>query len=90
MKTLIPKLKKAAKPAKLLPGEKHPFREAVRNLTPPQHLEGRQVTSSRKVEVTKEDPLLHRIRELESELASVRAALARAEARLAAPIGDPE
>lgn len=47
-----------------LPGERHSFRD----LTPPQHLQGGQVTSSRPNEVTREDPLLQRIRLLERAL----------------------
>ena len=64
------------KPARRLPGERHEFRElaptheSVRNLTPSQHLapDG-SITSSRAHEVTKSDPLLARIKELEAEVA---------------------
>lgn len=57
------------KEPKRLPGESHPFvpRSSIRNLVPPQHLEGGAVVSGRKHEVSKADPLLLRIKELESE-----------------------
>ena len=62
-----------------LPGERHDFKElrptheAVRNLTPPQTLapDG-SITSSREHEVSKSDPLLLRIKELEAENAALR------------------
>jgi hypothetical protein len=65
--------------ARRLPGERQQFRElaptheSVRNLTPSQHLapDG-SITSSRAHEVTKSDPLLLRIKELEAENAALR------------------
>jgi hypothetical protein len=60
-----------AKQPKQLPGEPRPFipRGSVRNLVPPQQLapDG-SITSSRKHEVERSDPLLLRIRELEDEV----------------------
>jgi hypothetical protein len=70
-------LRQPSRPERRLPGEKHEFKEAapggVRNLTPPQTLgpDG-TITSSRPHEVTKTDPLLARIRELEAEIAALR------------------
>lgn len=58
------KAKKPRKEPARLPGEKHPFRD----LTPAQHLQGSQITSSRPQEVTREDPLLYKIRRLEQAL----------------------
>lgn len=57
-----------------LPGEPHPFVPRV----PPQHLlaDG-TIASGRSHEVTKGDPLLQRIRELEAEVVALRAELAR-------------
>ena len=61
-----------------LPGERHEFKElrqtseSVRNLTPPQHLENGAIVSSRDHEVTRTDPLLLRIKELEAEVTTLR------------------
>jgi hypothetical protein len=78
---LLPKKAKAAKAARSrLPGERAPFKErtrdSVHNAVPPQHLgpDG-NVASSREREVTRTDPLLARIRELEEENKQLRAAL---------------
>jgi hypothetical protein len=61
-----------------LPGEPRPFvpRSSVRNLTPPQQLapDG-SITSPRDHEVSRGDPLLLRIRELEAECEALRAQL---------------
>jgi hypothetical protein len=62
-----------------LPSKHHDFKEltprheSVRNLTPPQTLapDG-SITSSRGHEVSKSDPLLLRIKELEAENAALR------------------
>jgi hypothetical protein len=60
-----------------LPGEPRRFKAlSFRNLTPPQHWDGAQITSSRPEEVTHgTDPLLLRIRELEAEIAVLRTQL---------------
>jgi len=58
-----------------LPGEPHPFKErsGLRNLVPPQHLEpDGTVVSGRSHEVSKADPLMLRIRELEAECEALR------------------
>lgn len=64
-----------SKEPKHLPGETHPFvqRSSIRNLVPPQQLapDG-TVTSSREHEVSRGDPLLLRIRELEAECKALR------------------
>lgn len=73
-----------ATPTKRLPGESHPFvpRSSIRNLTPPQHLESSTVVSGRKHEVSKADPLMQRIRELEAENTELRAKINNLEAEL--------
>lgn len=67
-----------AKQPKHLPGERHQFipRGSVRNLVPPQQLapDG-SITSPRDHEVSRGDPLLLRIRELEAECEALRAQL---------------
>jgi hypothetical protein len=62
------------KEAKHLPGETHPFvpRSSFRNLVPPQQLVGGAIVSGREHEVGRTDPLMQRIRELETEVATLR------------------
>lgn len=79
-------LRAPARPERRLKGEKHEFKaltNGVRNLTPPQHLapDG-QITSSRQHEVVKGDWAQLRIKELEAEVAALKAQLEAANARL--------
>jgi hypothetical protein len=77
-------LRAPSRPERRLPGEKREFKtltpNGVRSLTPPQQLtpDGR-ITSSREHEVIKGDPALLRIKELEAEVAALRAKLANQE-----------
>lgn len=76
---LLPKAKSPAH----LPGERHPFVErTVRNLVPPQHLEGNTVVSSREHEVSCTDPLMLRIKELVAENDKLRMQRDNLQARL--------
>jgi hypothetical protein len=63
------------KTAKRLPGEAHPFvpkKGSFRNLVPPQQLVGGTIVSGREHEVGRTDPLMLRIRELETENKQLR------------------
>ena len=76
---LLPSMLRApSRPERRLPGEKREFKElgGMRNLTSPQHLapDGR-ITSSREHEVIKGDPAMLRIKELEAEVAALKAQL---------------
>jgi hypothetical protein len=64
--TKPPPKPKAPKEPRRLPGEKHNFRD----LTPPQHLTGDKIESSRKTEITREDPLMAKIRGLKALLSA--------------------
>ena len=74
-----------AKESKHLPGERRQFipRASVRNLVPPQQLapDG-TITSPREHEVSRGDPLLLRIRELEKENEELREQISRLTAEL--------
>jgi hypothetical protein len=77
--TLSPEaiLRARQKPEKhKLKGEPRPFTPLnIRNLTPAQHFDNGAVVSTRKQEVTKTDPLLLRIRELEAEVTRLKGIL---------------